>query len=54
MREAAGRLVGTVASGALYQWAGLTVCLWVSAAFIVLASLVALWIPKTVPTTEAV
>lgn len=53
MSNAAGRLVGTVASGALYQWAGLTVCLWVSAAFIVLASLAALWIPKTVPTTEA-
>ena len=53
MSNAAGRLIGTVASGALYQWAGLTVCLWVSAAWIVTAALAALSIPKTMADTEA-
>ena len=53
MSNAAGRLIGTVASGALYQWAGLTVCLWVSAAWIVIAALAALSIPKTMADTEA-
>ena len=47
MSNAAGRLLGTVASGALYQWAGLGVCLWISAVLIVIASLTALLIPKT-------
>ena len=30
MANAGGRLTGTIASGALYQWSGLEACLWVS------------------------
>ena len=32
MANAAGRLTGTVLSGALYQWQGLEACLWASVA----------------------
>ncbi len=46
MSNAAGRLAGTVLSGALYQWQGLEICLWVSAGCIAIASLVALLIPE--------
>ena len=38
MSNAAGRLAGTLLSGALYQAYGLAHCLWVSAAFILLAT----------------
>ncbi len=46
MSNAGGRLVGTVASGALYQIGGLTLCLWASVVLIVAASVSALLIPK--------
>lgn len=52
MSNAAGRLAGTVLSGALYQWQGLEVCLWVSAACIAIASLVALGIPEKTAETS--
>jgi len=45
MANAAGRLVGTVLSGALYQWAGFEACLWVSTVFIVMASAVSAKLP---------
>ncbi len=38
MANAMGRLIGTLLSGWVYQSAGLVACLWVSAAFIVLAA----------------
>jgi MFS family permease len=37
MANAAGRLLGTILSGALYEWQGLPACLWVSAAFVLVA-----------------
>jgi MFS family permease len=48
MANAIGRLAGTVLSGLLYQWHGLTACLWVSAAFLVAAGLLSLLLPTEV------
>ena len=45
MANACGRLAGTVLSGLLYEWDGLTACLWVSAAFVVAAGLLSLMLP---------
>ncbi|HRD91175.1 MAG TPA: organoarsenical effux MFS transporter ArsJ [Accumulibacter sp.] len=53
MANAAGRLAGTVLSGALYQWGlqrgpsdGLVACLWASAAFVLVAGLLSLLLPR--------
>ena len=46
MANAMGRLVGTVLSGWIYQAYGLTACLWVSTAFIALATLLSLKLPS--------
>ncbi len=46
MANAAGRLVGTVLSGALYQIGGLIVCLWASTGFALAAGLVSLRLPR--------
>lgn len=45
MANAGGRLVGTVLSGALYQWAGLQACLWASAAFVLAAAVLSRGLP---------
>jgi len=45
MANAIGRLAGTILSGLLYQWHGLTACLWVSMAFLVAAGLLSLLLP---------
>jgi len=45
MANAGGRLTGTIASGALYQWSGLEACLWVSCLLIASASITALSLP---------
>jgi predicted MFS family arabinose efflux permease len=45
MANAGGRLAGTALSGALYQWRGLTACLWASVAFVVATSLLSLLLP---------
>jgi predicted MFS family arabinose efflux permease len=47
MANAGGRLAGTVLSGALYQWRGLTACLWAAVAFVVAAALLSLLLPRT-------
>lgn len=51
MANAMGRLIGTVLSGALFQWAGmaqagLSVCLLVSSLFVILAAAISLGLPK--------
>ena len=46
MANAGGRLAGTVLSGLLYQWHGLTACLWASAAFVLVAALLSLLLPR--------
>ena len=48
MANACGRLAGTVLSGLLYQWHGLTACLWTSAGFALAAGLLSLLLPKGV------
>jgi predicted MFS family arabinose efflux permease len=53
MANAAGRLLGTVLSGWLFQQYGLTLCLWCSAGFIALAALISPGLPKPV-SAEAV
>lgn len=47
MANAAGRLLGTVLSGVLYQAYGLQMCLWVSAGFVALAAVISVWLPQT-------
>ncbi|WP_431145556.1 organoarsenical effux MFS transporter ArsJ [Pseudomonas alvandae] len=46
MSNALGRLAGTVLSGWVYQAHGLGACLWLSSAFVVLAALVSLALPR--------
>lgn len=46
MANAMGRLVGTVLSGWLFQAYGLTVCLWVSAGFILITSIISFMLPR--------
>lgn len=46
MANAMGRLVGTLLSGWVFQVAGFTACLWVSAAFIAAAAAVSLKLPR--------
>ena len=46
MSNAMGRLLGTVLSGWVYQQWGLMACLWISSAFIALAALFSLGLPK--------
>jgi predicted MFS family arabinose efflux permease len=53
MANAGGRLAGTVLSGALYEWHGLTACLWASVAFVAAAALLSLLLPKAEPSTRA-
>jgi predicted MFS family arabinose efflux permease len=53
MANAGGRLAGTVLSGALYEWRGLTACLWASVAFVAAAALLSLLLPKAEPSTRA-
>ena len=45
MANAFGRLIGTVLSGALYQWQGLEACLWASVAFVLAAGLLSRLLP---------
>ena len=51
MANAGGRLMGTVLSGALYQWYGLTGCLWASVVFVLAAGFLSLMLPSSPPTT---
>ncbi len=51
MANAIGRLAGTILSGLLYQWNGLTACLWVSAAFLIAAGLLSLLLPTEATTS---
>jgi len=48
MANACGRLAGTVLSGLIYEWHGLTACLWTSAGFVLVAGLLSLFLPTEV------
>ena len=47
MANAGGRLAGTVLSGLVYQTQGLTGCLWWSTAFVLMAGLLSIKLPRT-------
>lgn len=53
MANAVGRFVGTLLSGLVYQMAGLTACLWVSAAMVLVAALGAMAIRPRAAGTAA-
>ncbi|WP_137806423.1 organoarsenical effux MFS transporter ArsJ [Pseudomonas sp. G(2018)] len=46
MSNALGRLIGTVLSGGVYQVYGLGPCLWISSAFVLLAALISIALPR--------
>jgi predicted MFS family arabinose efflux permease len=46
MANAMGRLIGTLLSGLVFQFFGLVGCLWVSAAFVLMAALISLKLPR--------
>lgn len=46
MSNALGRLVGTLLSGWVYQGYGLAACLWISSAFVLLAALISIGLPR--------
>jgi len=46
MANAAGRLLGTVASGWAYQTGDLLLCLQFSCGFLVVAVMVSVWLPR--------
>ena len=46
MANAGGRLAGTVLSGVMYEWHGLTACLWTSTAFVLAAGALSLLLPS--------
>ena len=52
MSNALGRLLGTLLSGWLFQTSGLEVCLWVSSAFVLVAALVSLGLPRHGPQAQ--
>jgi MFS family permease len=45
MANAGGRLAGTVMSGLMYEWHGLTACLWASTGFVLAAGALSLLLP---------
>jgi MFS family permease len=49
MANAGGRLAGTVLSGLLYQWNGLTACLWASVVCVLAAAVLSLLLPSKTP-----
>ena len=53
MANASGRLVGTLLSGLIFQWAGLVGALWVSAAFVMAAGTLSLLLPRGKTTAAA-
>ena len=52
MANACGRLAGTVLSGVIYEWRGLSACLWTSTAFVLTAGLLSLALPCGVERTS--
>ena len=46
MSNALGRLLGTLLSGWVYQAYGLEACLWISSAFVLLAALISIGLPR--------
>ncbi|MBV2131866.1 organoarsenical effux MFS transporter ArsJ [Pseudomonas sp. MAP12] len=53
MSNALGRLLGTLLSGWVFQAWGLEACLWVSSAFVLLAALISMALPRHAGATQA-
>ncbi len=47
MANAMGRLIGTVLSGWVFQVWGLVACLWVSFVFLLITTVISLWLPQS-------
>jgi len=47
MANAMGRLLGTILSGAIFQWYGLEACLIVSSLFLSITTLISIALPKS-------
>ncbi len=47
MANAMGRLIGTVLSGWVFQVWGLAACLWVSFVFLLITTVISLWLPQS-------
>ncbi|MBN8869456.1 MAG: organoarsenical effux MFS transporter ArsJ [Solirubrobacterales bacterium] len=47
MANAGGRLIGTILSGAVYQWLGLQGCLWFSMGFVLIAATISIRLPRS-------
>ncbi|MEC6823094.1 organoarsenical effux MFS transporter ArsJ [Photobacterium piscicola] len=46
MANAMGRLIGTLLSGMVYQLYGLAMCLWIAFVFIMITTIISLWLPR--------
>ncbi|MFO7993244.1 MAG: MFS transporter, partial [Marinobacter sp.] len=46
MSNAAGRLLGTILSGWVYQVYGLEACLWISSGLVAMAAFLVFWLPE--------
>ncbi len=51
MANAMGRLLGTILSGLLFQWAGFAACLWVSVLFLAITTVISLGLPHQAQAT---
>ncbi len=49
MANAMGRLIGTILSGWVFQVWGLAACLWVSFVFLLVTTVISIWLPKAHP-----
>jgi predicted MFS family arabinose efflux permease len=47
MANALGRLIGTILSGALYQYYALEGCLFMSSVFLLLTVIISIYLPKS-------
>ena len=54
MANAMGRLIGTLLSGAIYQLYGLAMCLWIAFIFIMITTIISLWLPRHSTTTASI
>lgn len=54
MANAMGRLIGTLLSGIVYQLYGLTMCLWIAFIFIIMTTIISLWLPRHSTTTVSI
>ncbi|MEC6797004.1 organoarsenical effux MFS transporter ArsJ [Photobacterium sp. S4TG1] len=54
MANAMGRLIGTLLSGMVYQLYGLAMCLWIAFIFIMITTIISLWLPRRSTTTASI